>query len=319
MNTLPALPAPLTPSDCDLRSYDWFPLFHKRLQRSAWWLRASAEAKATSVELWCEAYQQVPAASLPNEDIELATAAGFGRRDVASWLLLKQEVMSPWILCSDGRWYHPVLAEVARDAWAIRDEKRRKERDKKARQRERQRLNEGGSPDSPEGKPPSVPPGTDPGCPPISGGHGTTGQDKTRQDIEGGGAKAPPLLAPEEAIGTDRIADAFEVFWQTYPKRTEKPRALKGYRAALKALDGSLTERIAFLQQQAERFRDHFGEESHFAVPPTTWLKDQRWHDELKPRRPAAGAPAGRTPSDSQLDRAATMLAGAVAAVDRRR
>ena len=110
-------PAPLVPSGVDLRSYDWFPFFHKRLRQSSFWKRASDLACRISVDLWSEAYEQIPAASLPDDDYLLAEWAGFGRRDVRGWLSVKDEVMSAWKLCSDGRWYHPTLSEVACEAW----------------------------------------------------------------------------------------------------------------------------------------------------------------------------------------------------------
>lgn len=113
-------PAPLTPPDCDLRAYDWFPFWHKRLLQSAFWSRASDQACRISVDLWSKAYQQVPAASVPNDDFVLAEWAGLGRRNTDGWRSIKSEVMQPWILCSDDRWYHPTLSEVACNAWVER-------------------------------------------------------------------------------------------------------------------------------------------------------------------------------------------------------
>lgn len=110
------LPAPFVPPDCDLSGFDWFPLHHKRLKQSEWWLSASDLARSRNVDLWAEAFDQVPAASLPDSDVVLAKFAGFGR-DVAGWQAAKAEIMAPWVLCSDGRWYHEVLAEVAHDSW----------------------------------------------------------------------------------------------------------------------------------------------------------------------------------------------------------
>lgn len=194
------LPQPLTPPECDLSGYDWFPLKHKRLTRSAWWIRASDRAKALNIDLWCAAYQEVPAASLPDDDVALSDLAGFGRRDVAAWLEVKEEVLACWTLCADGRWYHPTLAEVACEAWASRLETiQQREAD---RERKRQKR-AGGSPGASDGLPePSD------GCPSdvqrTEGGNPSEnalkGQDKTghreadaslspRQGAQGGGAK----------------------------------------------------------------------------------------------------------------------------------
>jgi hypothetical protein len=126
------LPPPLTPADCDLRAYAWFPFHYRRLRQSAWWKRASDTACRISVDLWAEAYEQVPAGSLPNDDHTLADWAGFGRRDLAGWLAVRDEVLSAWTLCSDGRWYHPTLCEVANEAWLKHQEH--------AQNREKERL-----------------------------------------------------------------------------------------------------------------------------------------------------------------------------------
>ena len=116
------LPAPLTEANCDLRGFGWFQLHHRRLRGSSFWKRASDAAKAISVDLWCEAWEQVPAASLPDDDHVLSDWAGYGCRDLTAWLAVKAEVLSAWVLCDDGRWYHPTLSEVARQAWADRQD-----------------------------------------------------------------------------------------------------------------------------------------------------------------------------------------------------
>src|ERR1700761_8931550 len=110
------LPSPLVPAGCDMSGNDWFPLYFRRLRSSKWWRRASDLARARNVMLWGEAYQSVPAGSLPDDDDELAEAAGFGF-DVDAFIAAKSEIMAPWVLCSDGRWYHPVVCEAALDAW----------------------------------------------------------------------------------------------------------------------------------------------------------------------------------------------------------
>lgn len=121
---LPALPAPLTPAECDLRSHEWFPLYFDRLRKSKWWRRASDTARARNIMLWGEAFKQLPAGSLPNDDDELAEAAGYGM-DVDAFLAHKDEIMAPWMLCSDGRWYHPTVAEMVLNAWDQVSERRK--------------------------------------------------------------------------------------------------------------------------------------------------------------------------------------------------
>lgn len=117
---------------------DWFPLHFDRLRKSKWWRRASDLSRARNVMLWGEAYKSVPAGSLPDDDDELAEAAGFGM-DVDGFLAVKDEIMAPWVLCSDGRWYHPTVCEVVLDTWERASERRRKAAEKKASQRARTR------------------------------------------------------------------------------------------------------------------------------------------------------------------------------------
>ena len=71
----------------------------------------------TAVLLWCVAWHQQPAASLPDDDRLLAHLAGFGR-DVRAWTKVRKGALHGFIGCADGRLYHPTIAEKALDAWA---------------------------------------------------------------------------------------------------------------------------------------------------------------------------------------------------------
>lgn len=110
------LPAPLTPSDCDLRDFVFMPLDVLRLRDSDLAALESAEACWCAVLLWCASWHQLPAASLPNDDRVLAQLAGFGKV-VKEWMRLRTGALRGWVLCSDERLYHPVVAEKAREAW----------------------------------------------------------------------------------------------------------------------------------------------------------------------------------------------------------
>lgn len=76
-----------------------------------------------AVLLWCASWHQLPAASLPDDDRILAQLAGFGRV-VKEWMKVKPGSLRGWVLCSDGRLYHPVVAEKAREAWQGKIEQR---------------------------------------------------------------------------------------------------------------------------------------------------------------------------------------------------
>lgn len=132
------LPEPPVPPECAMGGNEWFKFYFDRLRKSRWWRRASDTARARNVMLWGEAYKATPAGSLPDDDDELAEAAGYGM-NVDGFLAVKAEIMAPWTLCADGRWYHPTLCEVVLEAWERKSETRKKEAEKKRTQRLRTR------------------------------------------------------------------------------------------------------------------------------------------------------------------------------------
>lgn len=107
---------PLTPEDCDLRDFAFMPLDVLRLRDSNLAASASGEEFRAAVLLWCTSWHQVPAGSLPNDDAQLSQFAGFGRV-IKEWKKVKGRALHNWRLCSDGRFYHPVVAEKANEAW----------------------------------------------------------------------------------------------------------------------------------------------------------------------------------------------------------
>ena len=110
------LPNPLTPADCDLRDFAFMPLDVVRLRDSELSIQVTGEEFRAAVLLWCASWHQVPAASLPDDDKTLAQLAGFGRV-VSEWRKVRDGALRGWVACVDGRLYHPVVAEKARDAW----------------------------------------------------------------------------------------------------------------------------------------------------------------------------------------------------------
>lgn len=107
---------PLTPPDCDLRGLPFMPLDVVRLVDSDLVALATGDEFKAAVVLWCKSWLQLPAASLPNDDRILAHLSGAGSR----WPRLRAVALRGWIECSDGRLYHPVVAEKAREAWSFR-------------------------------------------------------------------------------------------------------------------------------------------------------------------------------------------------------
>lgn len=111
-----ALPAPLTPPECDLRDFPFLPLDVARLRRSKAWLKAQRKPALGfyAVNLWTASWHEVPAGSLEDDDDVLADLA---MCHLAKWRQVREEVLRGWLKCSDGRLYHAVVAEKARCAW----------------------------------------------------------------------------------------------------------------------------------------------------------------------------------------------------------
>lgn len=107
---------PLTPSNCDLQDFDYMPMLVAKLFSSEFHALSDDTTWRAGVTLWLKSWHQVPSASLPNDDIQLARIAEFGR-DVKGWKKVRSAALRGWIECSDGRLYHPVVAERALEAW----------------------------------------------------------------------------------------------------------------------------------------------------------------------------------------------------------
>lgn len=123
------LPQPFTPADCDLRGLPFMPLkIIQVMQSETFGLSTGDEFKA-AFALWCASWMEVPAASLPADDRML----DFLSRS-KTWKKVKDVALRGWILCADGRLYHPVVADNALEAWDKRTDYRDKEDSKNERQ-----------------------------------------------------------------------------------------------------------------------------------------------------------------------------------------
>jgi hypothetical protein len=115
---------PLTPIDCDVSDYGYMPLERGRLLRSSTWREAVNEPflALAVMSLWCEAWEQVPAGSLPDDDRECFRLSRVDR--LADWKRLRASAMHGFVRCADGRLYHPTVARLALEAWIDKLRKR---------------------------------------------------------------------------------------------------------------------------------------------------------------------------------------------------
>lgn len=110
------LPPPLVPADVDLQDFRFMPLDVVRLRDSSLIAQVTGEEFRCAVLLWCAAWHQIPAGSLPDDDAVLAGYAGYGR-SVKRWQKKRPAALRGWVKCSDGRLYHPVVSEKALEAF----------------------------------------------------------------------------------------------------------------------------------------------------------------------------------------------------------
>lgn len=110
------LQSPLVPPEVDLRDFGFMPLDVVRLRDSGFAIKATGDEFRCAVLLWCASWHQTPAASLPDDDQELASLCGYGRA-LREWRKVRDGALRGFVLCSDGRLYHPVVAMKALKAW----------------------------------------------------------------------------------------------------------------------------------------------------------------------------------------------------------
>lgn len=71
----------------------------------------------------------------------------------------------------------------------------------------------------------------------------------------------------------------FSDFWQSYPKKVDKVRAMKAWTKA-KLAGQMLNELLAGLQRQ-KASADWQKDGGQFVPHPATWLTGRRWEDEI--------------------------------------
>lgn len=230
------LPAPLTPPDCDLRGYDYMPLFGSRLFGSRLYTKAFRQPRAglAAIKLWWMAWQQCPAGSLPDDDDDLAMLADFGT-DSKGWRAVREIALHGFVKCSDGRLYHPILCEEAQGAF----ERRKKERERKAKLRSKKTGTDDGSPaGTDEGVPPPVPrdsTGTSAVSLVSSDGRG---QDRTGQDLKKEEEREPVASLPRASDPCDEAVSA----WNEMAERHGLSRVSKLTDTRRRSLRQRLTE-----------------------------------------------------------------------------
>lgn len=114
---------PLTPPTADLQDFAFMPLHVARLRDSDLASEVDPEACWYAVLLWCASWHQLPAGSLPDNEVVLTKLCGLGR-DVKTFRKHRDGAMRGFVKCSDGRLYHPVVAEQVHASWTAKLQQR---------------------------------------------------------------------------------------------------------------------------------------------------------------------------------------------------
>jgi hypothetical protein len=283
-----AVPEPLTPPECDLRGMPYMPLDVVRMFDSDFYALSSGDEFKAGLSLWCKAFLQVPAGSLPDDDRLLAHLSGSGAR----WRHLKDMALRGWIKCSDGRLYHHTVAEKVLEAWKARlDRRARTEAARAAKQASRVGSGNDTPPTATEVVATSVIDNvtqlptkvvatsvTDL----VTGSKGTEGK--------GTEGKTRKKEAPHSPPPGGECDGEFETFWRAYPRKVSKGGAKRAWVGALRKTDsGTILAAIS---------RARFSLDPRFIPHPATWLNQERWLDEPASTIDPVLAAVGLKPED---------------------
>ena len=272
------LPDPIVPPEVDLRDFAFMPLDVVRLRDSGLTAKASGDEFRAAVLLWCASWHQKPAASLPDDDQELANLCGYGRAP-KEWKKIRAGALHGWMKCSDGRLYHPIVGEKACDAWASKLAQRaRTEAARKAREEARQKQQQAMSQPLSQTPEASV---TDDVTASKGQGQGQgqgQGDSVERGGARGGDPEAP--LAPPSATPTPKASTACRL-----PKDWQLPKAWGEW--ALSERPDWTADKV---RKVAEAFRDHWLSKGGADARKADWLATWRNWVRREQSAPSRGA-----------------------------
>ena len=279
-----ALPEPLTPPDCDLRGMPYMPVDLVRLFDSDLFLLSTGAEFKAAFCLWGKAFLQVPAGSVPDDDRILAGLSGAGKQ----WPKLRAMALRGWIKCSDGRLYHPVVAQKAKDAWEARLAQRARTEAARAAKKAvsiKTDRNENSihkpSPVDKNGQVVDIVKVASPVTEVVTASKGEGELSKEKKE-----RITPPSPRKRGAVPEQ---EKFDQFWKLYPRKIGKGQAEKAWAKAVAARDGDPDEILMGLKVATSLDWLDMREEGRFCPHPATWLNGKRWLDriEAEPSEPS--------------------------------
>jgi len=112
LNEKTALPEP--PPSSDFQSHTWFPMPIDLILSDPWFAGATDAEAWGMVKMMAAAWRQIPAGSLPDDLTNIRHIAHIRDRKG----LVMAAIRKPWVLCSDGRLYHPKLSKMVAQSLA---------------------------------------------------------------------------------------------------------------------------------------------------------------------------------------------------------
>lgn len=267
------LPDPLTPEDCDISHFGIMPFDVKKFRDSNFSLTIDPAIGFRAVMLWAAAWHQVPAASLPDNDIVLFRLSGCLSLD--EFKAIKHEVMHGFILCSDGRWYHKFMSSLALSAW---------KKSKKAKESISVRWSNNDSNNEEKENEEQTKNDTNTNvCTNVIPREDMRGNDKKGNDTNT--VDSPPSGEQAEQQ-TDHVMDNFNRLWKPWPTKNNKQAAIKAFRKLCKGKSpDNIARNTTVLLNDIERKIAYIaGRESPFMKTLlSTYLNGAMWKDEGMP------------------------------------
>jgi hypothetical protein len=115
-------------------------------------------------------------------------------------------------------------------------------------------------------------------------------------------------LTPPKPKPADQILKWFDGFWELYPRKVAKPKALAAARRHGKT-DANRTAIMECLKRRLPALQEQFKADGDYRPYPATWLNQTPWLDPVEAGRPAAALkPAGGGAVTSGIEQAMRLL-----------
>jgi len=285
------LPEPLIPADVDLSDFPFMPLMIARLKQSRAWLicKRRPEMAFYLINLWTASWHGKPAASLEDDNLVLADLAMCSDE---IWQQVRADALRGWVKCSDGRLYHPVIAEQAMAAWDRKVAQRKRTaaataaRAAKHAERHDDRNVSG---DEQRDDDRNVHQGTGTGT-----GTERIEKQETRERVSDG-LPFEKLAKGSKPRKHPFPNDAFNRWYADYPHKIGKDAAKKAF-AKVVAKDTVAFETLIASVADYRRTKPP----DRPWCNPATWLNEGRWADE--PATSLSGPPPPRTAASGLID-----------------